>query len=97
MIPNASSVDYFTRKYFVNTYQPAVLAEARYDGDGHGMDRACGFATWRHPISGRHYIFRDALSGEDYVAVTGDSLGSTVSDYVTVVYDAHLSLRWIGR
>jgi hypothetical protein len=100
MEDSARSVDYFTRKYFVNTYQPAVLAEARYDGPGQAGDQSCGFATWRDPVSGRSFIFRDPLTGADYVAVTGNSIGPKPpgsQDYVTVVYDGGLALRWIGR
>jgi hypothetical protein len=96
----ARSVDYFTVKYFVNTYEPVSLASARYDGPGHAVDQACGLATWRDPASGRYYIFRDPATGEDYVAVTGNSIGPKppgAQEYATVVYDAALSLRWIQR
>ena len=43
----ASKVDFFTVKYFVNTYQPVVQGQARYNGSGNGADQACGFATLR--------------------------------------------------
>ncbi len=95
----ARSVDYFTIKYFVNTYQPVVLAEARYNGPGNGVDQACGFATWRDPLSGRNFIFRDPVTGEDYVGVTGNSIGtgSPAQEYTTVMYDGDLGMRWYQR
>jgi len=101
MADSARSVDFYTTKYFVNTYQPAVLAEARYDGTGHGIDQACGFAMWRDPESGRYYIYRDA-SGKDYVVVTGNSIGTDTSapstqDYLTIAYDGKLAQRWLQR
>jgi hypothetical protein len=95
----ASSVDYFTIKYFVNTYQPVALAEGRYNGPGNGVDQACGFATWRDPASGRHYVFRDPATGKDYVGVTGNSIGSgtPAQEYTAVMYDGALVVRWVQR
>jgi uncharacterized delta-60 repeat protein len=99
MKDTASSVDYFTIKYFVNTYQPVALAEGRYNGPGNGVDQACGFATWRDPASGRHYIFRDPATGKDYVGVTGNSIGSgtPAQEYTAVMYDGALVVRWVQR
>ncbi len=93
----ASKVDFFTVKYFVNTYQPVVLGQARYNGPGNGADQACGFATWQDPASGRRFIFRDPATHEDYVAVTGNSIGTgtPAQQYTSVVYTGSLDLRWI--
>lgn len=94
------SVDFFTIKYFVNTYQPVALAEGRYDGPGHSVDQSCGFATWRDPASGRLYIFRDPLTHEDLVGVTGNSrlLATSASqEYATVMYDGALAELWVRR
>jgi len=95
----ASSVDFFTVKYFVNTYQPVVLGEARYNGPGNGVDQACGFSTWRDPASGKPFVFRDPVTGGDYVAVTGNSIGTgtPAQEYTTIVYDGGLGFRWIQR
>jgi hypothetical protein len=95
----ARSVDFLTIKYFVNTYQPVVLGQARYNGPGNGADQACGFATWTDPASGRQYVYRDPATHEDFVAVTGNSIGTGVpaQEYTTIVYDGALSLRWLQR
>ncbi len=95
------SVDYFTIKYFVNTYQPVALGEGRYNGPGNGIDQSCGFATWRDPASGRQYIFRDPTTNADYVGVTGNSIGSGTpapQEYTTVMYDGDLGEElWVQR
>lgn len=94
----ARGVDFFTVKYFVNTYQPAVLAQARYNGPGNGVDQACGFATWRDPVSGRNVIFRDPVTGQDYVGVTGNSIATGgLWDYMSIMYDGNLGVRWMQR
>ena len=97
---SARSVDFFTIKYFVRTDNPVVLGTGRYNGPGNGIDQACGFATWRDPASGMQYIFRDPDTGEDFVAVTENSIGlgtPGLQEYATLVYDGALSLRWIQR
>ncbi len=94
----SASVDYFTAKYFVNTYQPVTLGEGRYNGPGNSLDQACGFATWRDPASGRHYIFRDPITREDYACVTGNSYGIELyNEFAAVMYDAVLAERWVQR
>ena len=95
----SSSVDYFTVKYFVNTYQPVALGEGRYNGPGNGIDQSCGFSTWRDPVSGRPYIFRDPITKADYVGVTGNSIGSgnPAQEYATVMYDGDLDELWVQR
>ncbi len=100
MADSAKGVDFFTLKYFVNTYQPVVLAEARYNGTGNGVDQSCGFATWRDPESGRYYVFRDPVTRQDHVVVTGNTIGTTVSnpstqDYLSIAYDGTLAMRWL--
>lgn len=100
METSANGVDYFTIKYFVNSYEPAALAEGRYNGPGNWTDQSCGFATWRDPASGRHYILRDPAGDTDYVCVTGNSIGlgsSAPQEYATVMYDAALLLQWVQR
>ncbi len=95
----AANVDYFTIKYFVNTYQPVALWEGRYNGPGNGIDQSCGFATWRDPVSGRPYIFRDPITKAHYVGVTGNSIGSgsPAQEYATVMYDGDLDEQWVQR
>jgi hypothetical protein len=96
--PVTAAADFLTIKYFVNTFQPVSLAEARYDGPVNGLDVPCGFATWRDPASGRLLIFRDPETGGDYVAVTGNSAGASgVAEYITAVYDNGLLWRWLQR
>ena len=97
---SARSVDFFTIKYFVRTGSPTMLGTGRYNGPGNGVDQACGFATWRDPASGRQYIFRDPDTGEDYVSVTGNSIGlgtPAPQEYTTIVYDGALGLRWVQK
>jgi hypothetical protein len=92
------SVDYFTIKYFVNTYQPVVLSEGSYNGPGYWIDQSCGFATWRDPTSGRHYIFRDPTTSGDYVCVTGNSYGTgSYNEYAAVMFNGALVEQWVQR
>ena len=94
----ATGVDFFTVKYFVNTYQPVVLGEARYNGPGNGADQACGFATWRDPVSGRPFVFRDPVTG----GLRGGDREqhrdrNSRAGYTTIVYDGGLGFRWLQR
>ena len=96
MEASAKGVDYFTIKYFVNTYHPLALGEGRYNGPKNTTDQPCGFATWRDPASGRHYIFRDSTTNADYVCVTGNSaeLGAPTYRYAALMYDDRFNLLW---
>jgi hypothetical protein len=94
---SANGVDYFTIKNFVNTYQPVALAAARYNGPGNKNDLSFGFATWRDPASGRQHIFRDPVTNEDYVGVTGASIRVGTQEYTTVMYDGNLVQLWVQR
>ena len=97
----ASGVDYVTIKYFVNTYEPVMLSHEGYDGPGLGTDQSCGFAAWRDPVTGRYFIFRDPVTNEDYVTVTGNSTrqktGVPTFEFATVSYNGALSQRWVQR
>jgi hypothetical protein len=44
-VTGAAGVDCSLIKYVVNTYQPLVLAQARYNGPGNGAEQACGFGN----------------------------------------------------
>ena len=90
-------VDYVTLKFFVNTYEPVLAAKGRYNGPGNGTDQSCGIAAWRDPVTGRYFIFRDPATGADYVAVTGNSQGTTRSEFATVMYDGALVEQWVRR
>jgi hypothetical protein len=90
------SVDYVTVKYVVNTYEPKALGAGHYNGPGNGADQACGFATWLNPASGRSLIYRDPVTKADYVAVTGNAVGTggPTYEFGTVMYDGGLRQLW---
>ncbi len=93
-----TSVDYFTIKYLVNTCEPGPLAEARYDGPAGSVDQACGFATWRDPASGRHYIYMDPATHEHFICVTGNSRNDLIiNEFAAVMYDGGLVGQWVAR
>jgi len=94
----AQSVDYLTVKYAVNTYEPALLATGLYNGPANKADQACGFATWRDPASGRHYIYMDPATHEHYLCVTGGSYNfSAKQEFAAVMYDGGLVELWVRR
>jgi hypothetical protein len=94
----AQSVDYLTVKYLVNTYEPAPLAIGLYNGPANKTDQACGFATWRDPASGRHYIYMDPVSQEHFICVTGNSANALgKNEFAAVMYDGGLVEQWVRR
>lgn len=90
--------DFFTLKYSVNTFQPAVLAQHRFEYTAGRRDVPSGFATWREPVTGRQLIFRDPATGKDYVPITGLADLNVSADrlyqYATIMYDGSLQLQW---
>jgi hypothetical protein len=91
-------VDFYTIKYAVNTYEPAPLAGGRYNGPANHIDQALGFATWRDPASGRHYIYMDPATHELYICVTGASYNSLIKqEFAAVMYDGGLVEQWVRR
>lgn len=94
----SQSVDFFTIKYLVNTYEPAPLAGGRYNGPANSLDQACGFATWRDPASGRHYIYMDPVTHEHFICVTGNSYNAlSKNEFAAVMYDGGLVELWVRR
>lgn len=95
----AAMPDFYTLKYFVNSYQPVVLAQHRLEYVAGRRDVPSGFATWREPGTGREFIFRDPVTKKDLVAVTGlvdPNLSSDLLyEYATVMYNGALQPQWI--
>lgn len=93
----SSIVDYFLVKYHVNSYQPVMMAEARYDGPRNGIDQPTVITTWQHPDTGRHLIYRDPVSKEDHVGISGASaqVPAYSVQYTTIMYNGNLEQRWL--
>ncbi len=93
----ASALDYFVAKYFVNTYRPTTLAEARYDGPMKDLDGCGVISTWQHPDTGRMLIYRDPVTGQDHVGVSGNSaqVPEILFQYTTIMYNGELEQQWL--
>jgi hypothetical protein len=95
-VSSNSAVDFFTAKVRANSYQPEIVAEARLDVGYAGPGQPCSIATWMDPDTGRMMLLRDPVSGDDYVAVSGNRAFEPNPTFrsLTVMYDGHLVEKW---
>lgn len=93
----ASSVDYFLIKYRVTSYRPVTLAEARYNGPMNAIEQPTVISTWQNPDTGRYQVYRDPVTRQDQVCISGASaqVPQTSVQYTTIMYNGNLEQQWL--